>query len=291
MHSVLNKLFFISLLCFGILQCRLSNEPREGFVEVTDKSKIAYKIQGNGDTTLFFIHGWCINKEYWSNQFDYFSKNYTVIAIDLPGSGASSKERSNWDFNQYANDLHELISQLHLKNVILIGHSMSGDIILKADNLFPESMIGVIGIDNLQNPNGPNDSTARAQAATYFDHMEKDFDSTVIKDAKSNLFQASTPDSIVQRVMKDILSTNHKLAVDVLRSLYEISRSEKLMESKLSHTLCLVNSDVNLVQMDSLIKYCATGVKVYTVHATGHYPMIERPMEFNVALQKAIWKQ
>ncbi|MEP7322390.1 MAG: alpha/beta hydrolase [Saprospiraceae bacterium] len=291
MHSVLNKLFLIILLCFGILHCKQPNETRKGFVEVADKSKIEYQIQGSGDTTLFFIHGWCINKEYWSNQFDYFSKKYTVIAIDLPGSGASSKERSDWDFNQYANDIHEVISQLHLKKVILIGHSMSGDIILKADNLFPESMIGLIGIDNLHSPTGPIDSAEHAQAVAYFDHMEKDFDSTVIKEAKANLFQASTPDSIVQRVMKDILTTNHKLAVDILRALFEISRTEKLMESKLAHTLCLVNSDVNPVQMDSLVKYCAKGVKVYTVHATGHYPMIERPLEFNVALQKAIWKQ
>lgn len=56
----------------------------------------------------------------------------------------------------------------------------------------------------------------------------------------------------------------------------------------LSHKLYLVNSDVYPVNKDSLTKYCSKGFHAELVHATGHYPMIEKPAEFNAALQKVI---
>jgi pimeloyl-ACP methyl ester carboxylesterase len=274
-----------------MVQCQQQDELKSGTVTATDKAEIAYTMQGHGDTTLLFIHGWCINKEYWSNQIDFFKNKYKVVAIDLPGFGTSSKSRTSWDFTQYAEDVHEVIRQLNLKQVILIGHSMSGDIILKTDNLYPDSNIGLIGIDNLHSPAGPKDSAYNAGAAQYYDQMEKGYDTTVTKFAKAYLFQPSTSDTVVNKVMKDVLSVNHKLSVDVLRSLEKIAQTEKTMAQRVSHPLCLVNSDVQPVQMDSLNKYYAKGVKVYYVHGTGHYPMIEKPDEFNLALQKAIWKE
>ena len=37
------------------------------------KVEINYFQQGQGDTTLLFLHGWCIDGMYWKNQIDYFS--------------------------------------------------------------------------------------------------------------------------------------------------------------------------------------------------------------------------
>ena len=291
MLSALNKLFYAVGLVILCLQCHPGDQIKSGSVTATDQSDIAYIMQGHGDTTLLFIHGWCINKEYWTNQVEFFKHRYKVVAIDLPGFGASSKSRSSWDFNQYANDVNEVIRQLHLKHVILIGHSMSGDIILKTDNLFPDSNVGLIGIDNLHSPGGPKDSAYNAGTASFYDQMEKGYDTTVTKFAKAYLFQPSTSEAVVNRVMKDVLAVNPKLSVEVLRSLETIAQTEKTMAQHLTHTLCLVNSDVQPVQLDSLNKYYAKGVKIYPVHATGHYPMIEKPDEFNFALQKAIWKE
>src|SRR6187200_3178241 len=53
---------------------------------------------GQGDTTLLFVHGWCINKEYWADQSKYFSDKYKVVALDLPGFGNSGKNRTEWTF-------------------------------------------------------------------------------------------------------------------------------------------------------------------------------------------------
>lgn len=88
--------------------------------------------------------------------------------------------------------------------------------------------------------------------------------------------------------MKDIYNADSLIAVTVLKSLSFFAQAEKARMQKLNHTLYLVNSDVMPVKMDSLNKYCIKGVEVSYVHNTGHYPMIEKPGEFNAVLQSII---
>ena len=57
---------------------------------------IEYNDSKIGDTVLFFIHGFGIDKSYWTNQTAFFSKKYRVIALDLPGFGQSGKNRKSW---------------------------------------------------------------------------------------------------------------------------------------------------------------------------------------------------
>jgi len=94
------------------------------------KVEINYFQQGKGDTTLLFLHGWCIDGTYWKNQSDYFSKAYNVYAIDLPGFGKSKAERTNWTIEEYAKDVNAFIDAMNLKKVVIVGHSMSGEIML-----------------------------------------------------------------------------------------------------------------------------------------------------------------
>src|SRR5687767_9455304 len=75
-------------------------------VDITRNNvKIAYNTCGEKDTTLLFVHGWCINKEYWEPQLKYFCPSYKVIAIDLPGFGESGKNRTSWNFDEYTEDI------------------------------------------------------------------------------------------------------------------------------------------------------------------------------------------
>lgn len=292
MNTVLKSIpafLLASLVCFS---CKKS-EPNTiiSSLVVSGNMNMAYQSCGNGDTTLLFIHGWCISKEYWLPQFDHFCSRYKVVAPDLPGFGQSGKNRTDWSFETYAQDIKSLIEQLKLKNVILIGHSMSGDIVLKTDVAYPDHIIGLIGIDNLHEPGEPMDSIQQAGTDSFFQAMLANYQSTVEKEMPPYLFQSSTPDSIKQRVMKDILQTDPVISVEVSRAQVTISQQEQDMMRQLHHPLCLVNSDVFPTKLDSLNKYCKHGAKLYLIPGSGHYPMLEQPSAFNTALQRAIWFQ
>lgn len=290
--QVNNVIYFLTSILLTLISCKSVNpDLREEFISLEPGMNMSYHRCGQGDTTLLFIHGWGINKTYWKPQLDAFCPQYRVVAIDLPGFGQSGKNREDWSFDQYAQDVNKLVDQLGLKKVILIGHSMSGDLILKVATTYPENIIGLIGIDNLHQPGAPMDSIQVVQAEGFFGMMLQEFDSTVIKSMKAGLFQPATPDSIVRRVMNDVFAADSVIAVKVLMGMTKMAQSEQAMMQQLQVPLSLVNSDVYPTDLESLNKYCAKGAKLYTVKGTGHYPMIEKPEEFNRALQRAIWIQ
>ncbi|MHA1543235.1 MAG: alpha/beta fold hydrolase, partial [Candidatus Hodarchaeales archaeon] len=61
---------------------------------------------------------------------EYFrTKGFGVLALSLPGHGKSYHSPSKSIFD-YAKEVYSLISQLNLRNFVLIGHSMGGGICL-----------------------------------------------------------------------------------------------------------------------------------------------------------------
>jgi hypothetical protein len=42
---------------------------------------ISYTDSDIRDTTLLFVHGWCINKGYWADQVAHFDEKYRVVAL------------------------------------------------------------------------------------------------------------------------------------------------------------------------------------------------------------------
>jgi pimeloyl-ACP methyl ester carboxylesterase len=88
----------------------------------------------------------------------YYDDNYHVIAIDLPGFGASEKSLNyNYSRENQADTVIELIKSLQLKDVTLVGHSMGGMISLmsayKEPNLIKELvLIGSAGLETGGSP-------------------------------------------------------------------------------------------------------------------------------------------
>ena len=279
---------FVLLSIPGLFSCSDSVDQKQNATIKVNSVDIVYDQCGKGDTTLLFVHGWCISKEYWKDQTKYFCDKFKVVTVDLPGFGKSGKNRTAWTFEQYAGDIHEFIKAEKLKNVILIGHSMSGDILLLMDTKYPEDVIGIVGIDNLKKPGIKNTEEESKQMEGFFAMMDSSFSGTVEAYTRQYLFPASADSSIVNRVINDFKNNDSAIAIKVLRSLVEVSQKERDMMQQLKHTLCLVNSDSDSTQIDSLQKYCKASAEVVYVQGTGHYPMIEKPAEFNTALEKVI---
>src|SRR5215467_2931113 len=123
------KYFFIAGIVF-LCSCTSSEKKVAEPVPVRSGDvNIAYDRKGTGDTMIIFVHGWAINKEYWRSQEDFFSKRFTTVALDLGGHGQSGKNRASWTVYDYANDVIALVNALKADKVILVGHSMSGDVI------------------------------------------------------------------------------------------------------------------------------------------------------------------
>ena len=58
----------------ALLQIQTQERMTAKQIKIRDRQvEINYLQQGQGETTILFLHGWCINGTYWKNQVEYFS--------------------------------------------------------------------------------------------------------------------------------------------------------------------------------------------------------------------------
>jgi non-heme chloroperoxidase len=96
------------------------------FVTTRDGVKISYKDWGGGDPVVF-SHGWPLSGDAWDDQMKWVADHgFRGIAHDRRGHGRSEQPWGGYDFDTFADDLHDLITSLDLRNVTLVGHSMGG---------------------------------------------------------------------------------------------------------------------------------------------------------------------
>lgn len=245
---------------------------------------IDYTDSGKGDTTLLFVHGWCINKTYWLNQIAFFNKRYRVITIDLPGFGSSGKNRQNWSTATYASDVNAVITQLHLKKVILIGHSMAGDIILHAAIKNPRSVIGLVGVDNFKAVGHVLSPLEMKNNLAAINQMKLHFKKIAFQYFNQSLFSKTTTHLIKTKILNDVAHTDSIIAI---KSLENSIKQMRYDEGKL---LLLSNKKLHLINSDYTPTDTATltarhiPYQIFYVHETGHFPMVEKPDEFNSKL-------
>lgn len=88
--------------------------------------EIYYEDHGSGQPVVL-IHGYPLSGASWEKQTPVLlDAGYRVITYDRRGFGKSSQPTEGYNYDSFAQDLRELITQLNLENFILVGFSMGG---------------------------------------------------------------------------------------------------------------------------------------------------------------------
>jgi len=72
---------------------------------------------------IVFIHGVGLSYEIWQPQLDFF-KNYSTLSYDILGHGKSSLTKQNISFDDFSEQLIELINELKIDKIHLVGFSI-----------------------------------------------------------------------------------------------------------------------------------------------------------------------
>lgn len=86
--------------------------------------KLYYEDLGTGQPVVL-IHGYPLNGHSWEKQTAMLLDNgFRVIAYDRRGFGASSQPSDGYDYDTFAADLDKLMTELDLRDAVLVGFSM-----------------------------------------------------------------------------------------------------------------------------------------------------------------------
>lgn len=97
---------------------------------VLHRERVAYQDVGDGDT-LLLIHGIAGSSATWRAVIPQLSKSYRVVAPDLPGHGKSAKPRGDYSLGAFAVWLRDLLDELGITRVAVVGHSLGGGVAMQ----------------------------------------------------------------------------------------------------------------------------------------------------------------
>ncbi len=251
-----------------------------------DKERIAYSVYGSGDRTLVFIHGWSCDSRYWVNQLQTFSDKYKVITIDLSGHGNSSSNRNNYTIRSFAKDIQAVVEKEKKGNVVLIGHSMGGAVIASAVQLLPSKVQGIIGVDTLKDISLTMSQEGIDAALKPFIENYKE----TVQSFVASLFILETNKKLKTWISNDMASASKYVAISALRGFMVQFKTGEFATKFESFNIPVItiNSKFRPTNEEGNKKQIKDYQPIY-IEGTGHFPMLERPQEFNSLLKKALY--
>jgi pimeloyl-ACP methyl ester carboxylesterase len=273
-------LFCVALFCITFA-CNAKNTLVQSF----DGQLISYNVFGKGDVVLVFVHGWSCDSRYWRNQIPYFEKKYKVVAIDSSGQGNSEQTRKEYTIEAFGKDVKAVVDDVNAAKVILIGHSMGDAVIAEAATLMPDKVIGLIGVDTLHNVEVKR---TKEQAEKILGGLKTDFKAGMGSFMGPAIGKNMKP-SIKQWIIDDMSCQNPKIGINILEEYYAKYQNLGVANiyKQIKAPVRCVNSDLAPTKVEIDRTYMSS-FEVTIMKGCGHFPMMEKPEEFNKNLEKYV---
>ncbi len=116
------------------------------FIEIED-ANIHYYKSGHGPH-LILLHGIGASVYIWRFLMPYLAKQFTVIAMDLPGFGKSSKDAlGDYGLDAQARRILQTLEKLEVRQAIVVGSSMGGALALWLAKLQPQRFSKIVALN------------------------------------------------------------------------------------------------------------------------------------------------
>lgn len=246
-----------------------------------DGVSVAYEVRGRGTPAIVFVHGWSCDRTYWKHQMDFFADRFQVVAIDLGGHGESGVGRRAWTMESFGRDVVAVADQLGLGQVVMVGHSMGGDVIVEAARMRPDGVSGLVWADVYTTLGRPR---TQDQIEQLVGLVREDF-AQGVRDLVGRMFLPGSDPALAEWVADDMSSADPEIGIDVLRR--AISNEPALLRllPELTAAVVAINGDHEQTDAESLERY---GVRPVHMPGAGHFLMLEDPETFNRILSETI---
>ena len=274
----------VLFLAFGELRAQ-AEWPH--VVPSKDGTPISYEIYGVGEPSLVFVHGWSCDARYWRAQLPHFSKNHRVVLLDLAGHGHSGSTRSQYTMKSFGEDVQAVTEATDSRRIILIGHSMGGSVIAEAARLMPNRVIGLIGIDTLENIEYP---MTREELDQMIAPLAKDFRTGSRQFVKPMILPSTDP-QLREWILSDMSAAAPAVALSAMNEMMSqyITKEAAAIFDEIRIPVITVNGDLWAINYEANRRHMFS-FNAIVLKEADHFLMIDRKEEFNNALEKAINK-
>jgi pimeloyl-ACP methyl ester carboxylesterase len=247
---------------------------------------------------LVFVHGLAGSWQNWLEQLPVFAEDHRVVAMDLPGFGASPMPRDQISISAYAGIVDELLGALGIERAAIVGNSMGGfiaaeiaiDFSTRVERLVLESAAGITSQSEPTARLIPALRAAERSLLAITGWVAAKSDGVArrrrLRQATLNVV-ATHPDLLNSALAAELLRGSGKPGfIDAFYALTHYPIRDRL--SRITAPTLVVWGErdflVPLRDADVFEELIPNSRKVIYPD-TGHVPMIERPARFNADLR------
>ncbi|MDQ2999029.1 MAG: alpha/beta hydrolase [Chloroflexota bacterium] len=261
------------------------SQPVESFCEET---RLSYLEAGAVGPTVVLLHGWSAFKELWWSTLLALAPHAHAYAPDMPGHGDSPLLGST-SMLQIAERIERFCAIRGDAQIVLVGHSMGGNIALELALARPDLVERLVLVDAAVQP---------AEMPMYTrSYLDQTFGWAVLRTSMVAARQISLvgryvphehQGGVVLPALRRVtyMARNDADAMRVLLDrLFENPIGPRLADLRVP-TLVISGEFDPLVPppLSERVAAAIPGAQYAVIHRAAHNPMDERPREFNAAL-------
>ncbi|MFH0814147.1 MAG: alpha/beta hydrolase [Pseudomonadota bacterium] len=248
-----------------------------------------YEVEGDG-SPLIMIHGASQDTLSWHDNIPYFSKNYKVFAIDLPGHGKSAlmKKQPIRTNKEFADFMWTFIETLKIRKPVLIGHSMGAGIAVSVSIDHPDAIKAVVAIDGGAAFSGPTGVSYQPELLKSVEVNPTDWFETMFL----SLVGRTTPIAKREEMAFDVTRCSPYVAFCDLLTYASLNLNGRIDQIKVP-IYYITGEDDWSTTPDMVIetsKKLKVKTEVIVLRGIGHIPHWEQPEKFNEALESVLKK-
>jgi pimeloyl-ACP methyl ester carboxylesterase len=246
---------------------------------------------------LFFLHGLSGCWQNWLENIPRFARDHRVIAVDLPGFGASPMPPEPISVPGYARMLAALLDELGVEDVRIVGNSMGGFVGAELAICFPARVerLVLVSAAGLSIEFQRNEHVLRAlrrveRRLTAWGGWLATRSDTLVRRRRTRqallAVVARHPELLSGPLSAELLHGSGTPGfVDALDALTDYPIRERLPEIACP-TLVVWGADDPMVPLRHAFEYedLIPDARAVVFPRTGHAPMLEEPERFNAAL-------
>ena len=281
-HNWLVVAFFLLSIQTVVAQSRI----KEGFVVTSDRVKIHYVEAGKGEPILF-VPGWTMTTDIWEQQIQHFSQTHRVIAMDPRSQAKSQKVAEGHYPERRAKDIYELVQQLKLSPVVLVGWSLAvPEVLTYVDAFGTGTLRGLVLVDGYIGADmdscAPNPLKGMLKAV----HENRERHNAAFV---RGMFQSKQPEAYLAKITRAALQTPTNTAFTLLAHLMVTDGDWRPALKKLDKPLLYVVTP-SLAFQAEMVKQTLPGAETAIFENAGHAVFVDEAAKFNALLEGFLQK-
>ena len=236
---------------------------------------------------IVFVHAWSMAHWFWENQVAGLMDRHQVVSYDHRGHGQSDKPDSEYNIDNYARDLHALITGLGLAEVTLVGWSIGMWIVTTYMHNHQGDRVARLGLVGgspllLKQPDwehGMPPEAMQSLAAQLSSDRAK-----ATEDFYRMMLNKKASQPMIDWIVRTSLMTPLAVAMPSFQSVVTKDLRPLLRDIRVPTAVFHGLQDGVPVGAAHALVDMIPNARLYTFAESGHFPMIEEPAKFTNAL-------